>query len=144
MSFLPLCSVLVYHGCSNANIDPWWMTKYLPYHQATLALSAASLQRGKIPPPTSVLDMTLNNLMVKFQLWGMRSTPLLQLLPGSLWPGVVAPDRVLSMGQIEWFDISTLYKQTTYAKLTCLKKNCLTIQLWANKCPMSNWIVGDR
>ena len=31
-------------------------------------------------------------------LWGMRSTPLLPLLPGPLWPGVVAPDRALSMG----------------------------------------------
>ena len=31
----------------------------------------------------------------------MRSTPSLPLLPSSLWPGVVAPDRVLSMGQRE-------------------------------------------
>ena len=35
------------------------------------------------------------------KLWEMQSTPLLPLLPGPLWPGVVAPDRVLSMGQIE-------------------------------------------
>ena len=53
----------------------------------------------------------------------MQSTPSLPLLPGPLWPGVVAPDRVLSMRQKERFDISTLYKQTTYAKLNCLKKN---------------------
>ena len=32
------------------------------------------------------------------ELWGMRSTPLLPLLPGPLWPGMVAPDRALSMG----------------------------------------------
>ena len=31
----------------------------------------------------------------------MRSTPLLPSLPDLLWPGVVAPDRVLSMDQIE-------------------------------------------
>ena len=31
----------------------------------------------------------------------MRSTTLLPSLPGPLWPGVVAPDRVLSMGQTE-------------------------------------------
>ena len=31
----------------------------------------------------------------------MQSTPLLQSLPGPLWTGVVAPDRVLSMSQIE-------------------------------------------
>ena len=29
--------------------------------------------------------------------WGMQSTPSLPLLPGSLWPGMVAPDRALSM-----------------------------------------------
>ena len=32
------------------------------------------------------------------ELWKMRSTPLLPLLPGPLWPGVVAPDRALSIG----------------------------------------------
>ena len=32
------------------------------------------------------------------QLWEMRSTPSLPSLPGPLWPGVVAPDRALSMG----------------------------------------------
>ena len=31
----------------------------------------------------------------------MQSTPSLPLLPGPLWPRVVAPYRVLSMGQIE-------------------------------------------
>ena len=31
-------------------------------------------------------------------LWGMWSTPSLPLLPGPLWPSVVAPDRALSMG----------------------------------------------
>ena len=38
-------------------------------------------------------------------LWGMQSTSSLPLLSGPLWPGVVAPDRILSMGQIELFDI---------------------------------------
>ena len=37
---------------------------------------------------------------VMLEIWGMRNTPLLLSLPGSLWPRVVAPDRVLSMGQI--------------------------------------------
>ena len=32
------------------------------------------------------------------ELWGMRSTPLLPSLPGLLWPGVVAPDKALSIG----------------------------------------------
>ena len=37
------------------------------------------------------------------ELWVMRSTLL--SLPGPVWPGVIAPDRVLSMYQIEVFDI---------------------------------------
>ena len=32
------------------------------------------------------------------ELWGMRSTPSLPVLPDPLWVGVVAPDRALSMG----------------------------------------------
>ena len=35
------------------------------------------------------------------ELWGMWSIPLLASLPGPLWPLVVAPDRVLSVTQIE-------------------------------------------
>ena len=32
---------------------------------------------------------------------GMQSTPSLPSLPGPHWPGLVAPDRVLSMGHIK-------------------------------------------
>ena len=53
------------------------------------------------------------------ELWEMRSTFSLPLLPSPLWPGVVVPDKVLSMGQIELFDILTVCKQMTYAKLNC-------------------------
>ena len=35
---------------------------------------------------------------VMLELWGMQSTLSLPSLPGPLWPGVVAPDRALSMG----------------------------------------------
>ena len=35
------------------------------------------------------------------ELWRMWSTPSLPSLPGPLLPGVVAPDWVLPMGQIE-------------------------------------------
>ena len=38
---------------------------------------------------------------VMLELWGMQNTPSLSSLPGSLRPRVVAPDRVLSMDQIE-------------------------------------------
>ena len=42
---------------------------------------------------------------VMLELWGIQDTSSLQSPPGPLWRGVVAPDRVLSMGQIELFDI---------------------------------------
>ena len=35
---------------------------------------------------------------VMLELWEMQSAPSLPSLPGPLWPGVVAPDRVLCMG----------------------------------------------
>ena len=35
------------------------------------------------------------------ELWGMRNTPLLPSLPSPLWPGMIAPDRVQPLGQIE-------------------------------------------
>ena len=38
---------------------------------------------------------------VMLELWEMWSTPSLPSLPGPLWPRVVAPDRALSVGQIE-------------------------------------------
>ena len=40
------------------------------------------------------------------------------------------------MGQIELFDISTECKQMIHAKLNCLIKNCLIIQLYVNK-----WLI---
>ena len=43
------------------------------------------------------------------ELWENRSTPSLPSLPDYFWLGMVAPDRVLSMGQIELFDIKTMY-----------------------------------
>ena len=39
----------------------------------------------------------------------MQSHPSLPSLPGPLWLGVVATDLVLSMGQIELFDIKLRY-----------------------------------
>ena len=35
------------------------------------------------------------------ELWAMQSTPSLSSLPGSFFPAVVAPEKVLSLGQIE-------------------------------------------
>ena len=38
------------------------------------------------------------------EIWRMWSTHSLSSLPSPLWPGVVALDRLLSMGQIKLFD----------------------------------------
>ena len=57
----------------------------------------------------------------------MLSTPSIPLLRGPLWAGVIAPDRVLSMGQIELFDIKIECKQMAYANLNCLKQNCFDL-----------------
>ena len=40
------------------------------------------------------------NVQVLLELWGMQNTPSLPSLPDPHWPGVVTPDRVLSLGQI--------------------------------------------
>ena len=65
----------------------------------------ASMQRGKTSPtnecPAYDTKLSDGEVPVILELWGMRSTPSLPLLPGSPWPGVVAPGRVLSMSQIE-------------------------------------------
>ena len=61
-------------------------------------------------PPTSVQDMTLNNLMVRLApvllaIWEIQSASSLPSLPAPLWSRVLAQDRVLSMGQIKLFEI---------------------------------------
>ena len=69
---------------------------------------------------------------VILELWGMRSTLSLPLLPSLLLSGVIDPDRVLSMRQIElnyvlmlnWIARNSsisIFKQCTYVKLNCLK-----------------------
>ena len=63
---------------------------------------------------------------------------------GSLWPGVVAADRVLYIGQIElncilelngitWNRTILTFKLHTYYKLNCLKLNCFGIYLCLDK-----------
>ena len=60
-------------------------------------------------------------------LWGMWSTPSLPLLPGPLWPGVVALDKgpVYGFNRTKsWFLDFTVFfafKLRIYAKLNCLK-----------------------
>ena len=50
-----------------------------------------SLQRGKTPTSTSVLDMVQNDLMMRIQSWSFRKlwiTPSLPLLPSLLCSGL--------------------------------------------------------
>ena len=55
----------------------------------------------KTPPhecPAYDTKQSDGEVPVMLELWGMQGTPSLLLLPSPLWPGVVAPDRALSMG----------------------------------------------
>ena len=60
------------------------------------------LCRGVRPPANECLGYDTkqfdDEVPVMLGLWEMWSTPSLPLLPGPLWPGLVAPDRALSMG----------------------------------------------
>ena len=51
--------------------------------------------------PVNNTQQSNGQALVMLGLWGMRNTPLLLLIPGPLWPGVVAPNKVLYRGQIE-------------------------------------------
>ena len=63
----------------------------------------------------------------------MQSTLSLPLLPGPLWVGVVAPDRVLSMGQTELNCI---------LMLNWIAWNRIVFDIWIVL--MLNRIVGNR
>ena len=89
---------------------------------------------------TSVLDMTLNNLMVRF-LWCWIFG---ESLPGLLWPGVVAPDRVLSMGQIELncvLRLNWIVWNITVLIFNCVWTKIILIQNWI---VWLNWIAWNR
>ena len=63
---------------------------------------------SKTTTPMSVLEkydskQSDGEVPLMLDLWGMLSSTSLPLLPGPLW--LVAPDWILSMGQIELFDM---------------------------------------
>ena len=71
------------------------------FHSLLSYAPTASLQRGKTPPnecPGYDTKQSDGEIPAVLELWGMRSTPSLSLLPGPLRTGVVALDRALSMG----------------------------------------------
>ena len=51
--------------------------------------------------PSYDIKQSDGEVPVMLKLWGMQGTPSLPSFPGPLWLGVAAPDRVLSMSQIE-------------------------------------------
>ena len=59
---------------------------------------------------------------VMLERWGMRSTPSLLSLPRPLWPGVVAPDSVLSMSQAELICVLML-KRMVWNRTVYMHKN---------------------
>ena len=69
----------------------------------------ASLQRSKTSSinkcPRYDIKQSDGEAPVMLELWGINSTPSLPLLPGPLWTWVVAPNMILSISQIELFDI---------------------------------------
>ena len=85
------------------------------------------LCRGVRPPVQRVSWYgTKQSVPVMLELCGMWNTISLPSFPGLVRAGVVAPDRVQSMGQIElncvgWDGTVFAFKLRTYAKLNCLK-----------------------
>ena len=53
------------------------------------------------------------------ELWGMWSTPSLPSLHGPVWPGVVTPDRVLSMGGIG-LNCALMLNWTVWNRTVCI------------------------
>ena len=70
-----------------------WTVKYTDCFSAEKSVSSNKCPRYDT-------KQTDGEVPVILEFWGMWSTPSLPSLPGSLWPSVVAPDRVLSMSKI--------------------------------------------
>ena len=99
-----------------------------------IPLTSSSTQRVRRPKESTEYDTKQvdGEAPVIQELAGMRSTSLLPSLPGPLRFGVVAPERVLSMGKTElnsvqminwivWNKTVLTFKMHNYAKLNCLK-----------------------
>ena len=64
------------------------------------------------------------------ELWGMQSTPSLPLLPGPLCPDIVAPDRILSIGQIELFDYLNKWPMLNFLLVGRMNQNMNLKEKW--------------
>ena len=126
----------IQHGCSSK------LHASLSTNKWFLASSAGAVEytdyfcRG-VPPhnerPNYDIKQSDGEVPVMLELWGMQCTPLLSSLSGPFWPGVIAPDRVLSVGQIEW---------NGGLILNWFVWNGTVFWLW-NRVLMLNWIVWN-
>ena len=93
--------------------------------------------------PASILDMTLNCLMVRFQPWrfGECWVPLHCHCSQVHWPRVVAPDRVLSVGQIEQTVCKQIYSNT-WNHLTVYKRACAHLRMLSTKYVYKSYIFN--
>ena len=64
----------------------------------------------------------------------MRSTLSLSLLPGLLWPRMVAPDGVLSIGQIELNSVLLLKIWNDSSEIHFLMKKIIYIYIYIYIC----------
>ena len=134
----------------------------LPNRLGPEDIPTASLQRVK-PPSQRVswfeAKQSDGEVPVMQELWEMKSTPLLLSLPGPLCPGVVAPDRILSIGQIElncvlmlnWIVFIELFWHLTeqFGYLNCvLMRNWFVLNItvfWHLNCIlMLKWSVWNK
>ena len=110
-----------------------------------------NLCRGVRPPDNECSRYDTKQAPVMLELWGMRSIPSLPSLPGSHWPRMVTPDRVLSIGQIELNCVLTLNSIAWNRTVLTLKlrSSCkLRIEAKLNYLKwkyfyMLNWIVWN-
>ena len=70
----------------------------LPSWLAGVAVEYTDCRGLKKKQPVHDAKQAESEIPVMLELWGIQRTPSLPFLPGPLWLGVVAPDRVLSMG----------------------------------------------
>ena len=78
--------------------------------------------------------------------WGMQNTPSLPSLPCSLWPGVVVPDKVLSMVQIK-LNCILMLNWITWNGTVFSHWNCVLVLNWIvwNKSFWHwTWIIWNR
>ena len=78
----------------------WHLTLCIAQSAGAVEYTNCTSAVGVTPPPFPGYDTKQSDgeIPVVLGLWGMWSTPSLLLLPGPLWPGMVAPDKALTMG----------------------------------------------